>query len=107
MKNADFNKFWKRNRSDLVRLLKSLKPHIGDDYRATEDPDDTIPAMQITISINDDCDSWTYQTGDNSYTGSCYHHPYWGVGTLYRRSNSPRLANELIRDLAEQIEFEN
>jgi hypothetical protein len=106
MKLEEFESFWKANISDLTELLKELKKAIGDEYRASCDPEDTLPAMQITISINENFSDWSYQTGDNSYSGSCYHHPFWGVGTIHRKSNSPELAKELIEDLSNQINFE-
>jgi hypothetical protein len=104
MKTETFDTFWRANKADLVQLLKSLKPTIGSGYRA--DDSETLPSMSITISVNDDCTEWSCQTGDNSYTGGCYSHRYWGVGTLYRRSNSAKLASELIDSLADAIGWE-
>lgn len=76
---------------EWVRLFRSLKPEIGDDYRASDDCDDNTPGMQVTIgftpSDNDGPAGWHYQTGDNSYSGGAYGHAHWGVISLYRRSN--------------------
>lgn len=99
-----WEQFRQEVRSDLVRLLKNLKKEIGDEYRASEE--DTLPSMEITIASNEDLSDWTYQTGDNSYTGSCYHYPHWGVGVLYRRSDTEALANELLDNLSECYQFE-
>lgn len=86
-----------------TKLFKSLKQDIGDDYRASEDED--TPGMCVTIGFtpaNDERDaSWSYQTGDNSYTGGAYGHPHWAVVSLYRRSNSRELANECAEQIAE------
>lgn len=98
----DFDLFWKHNKKELIQVLKNLKKEIDDDMR--DDPSD-LPSLFITISINKDFTSWSIQTGDNSYSGSCYGDPYWGIGSLYRRSNSKDLASELISDLANQIQF--
>lgn len=87
---------------ELRRLLIALKPDICDDYR--ESPDD-LPGMYITIGVNPDCTEWNYQTGDNSYTGGAYSHPYWGVGRLYRRSNCRELAAEIVADAIGQIDL--
>lgn len=86
-----------------TRLFKSLKPTIGNDYRASDDADDNLPGMCVTIGFTpateeDNC-SWSYQTGDNSYSGGAYGHPHWAVVSLYRRSNS----RELAEDCASQI----
>lgn len=103
MKYSDFETFWENNKKYLVITLMSQKKYIDDDMR--DYPED-LPYMTITISVNKECTDCAMQTGDNSYTGACYGHPYWGVGTLHRRSNCKKLADDLISDLAEQIDFE-
>jgi hypothetical protein len=78
-----------------TRLLRSLKKNIADDYRAGEDED--IPGMCVTFGLGEDQDgalSWSYQTGDNSFTGGAYGFSAWGVVSLYRRSNSRELAED-------------
>jgi hypothetical protein len=88
---------------EITALLKSLKGEIGDDYRATDGPDDNQPGMCVTVATDDNAESWVYQTGDNSYSGACYHKPHWAVIYLYRRSKSAELAADAIRDLGEAI----
>ena len=88
----------------ITRLLKALKPDIGDEYRACED--DECPGMQVTIGATPDENgdlSWSYQTGDNSYTGGAYSHANWGVIYLYRRSKSAELARQAVEEIAESI----
>lgn len=104
MEAETFDRFWKENKENLVSLLKALIPDIQDEYKESEED---LPSIHITISINDDCSTWSYQTGNNSYTGSCYGDPYWGIGDLYRESDCNELAEELINNLASAIEFEN
>ena len=87
--------------TELTALVACLQKEIGDDYRASED--DETPSMQITIATNDAIDAWTYQTGDNSYTGGCYHFPHWGVGAIYRDSNPADVAKGLIADMLEAM----
>lgn len=81
---------------EIRNLLIELKKQIGDDYRADEES--TVPSMQVTIGASKD-GSWSYQTGDNSYTGGAYCHPFWGVVYLYRRSNCTELAKDAIRQI--------
>ena len=92
---------------EWTKLFKALKADIADDYRASDDPDDTTPGMQVTIGFtpaNEDNEaSWSYQTGDNSYTGGAYSHPHWAVVSLYRRSNSRELAEECASQIAELV----
>lgn len=95
-----------RARNEWARLLRRLKPDIGDEYRASDDPDDDIPGMQVTfgVTLNEDGGlSWSYQTGDNSYSGGAYGHPVWAVVSLYRRSNSRELAAEAMEEALSQL----
>lgn len=97
---------YSRLEKQVALLLKSLKPDIGDDYRATDDPDDNTPGMCVTIGATPQSDgvlSWNYQTGDNSYTGGAYGHAYWGVIYLYRRSNCKELAHNAVEEIADAI----
>lgn len=93
---------WARIEREICTLLKHLKREIGDDYRASDDPDDTTPGMQVTVSTRDGSD-WSYQTGDNSYSGGCYGHPHWSVVYLYRRSNCAELASSAVSELADAV----
>jgi hypothetical protein len=91
---------------ELSSLVRSLKPTIDDvywEYRSPNaDPDDTVPSMDLTIGWSPDSGAWSYQTGDNSYTGGAYGHPIWAVATIDRRCNSRDIARELIMQLDEQ-----
>lgn len=86
---------------ELASLIKSLKGDICDDYRCSDDPEDTTPGIQITIGANDK--SWHYQTGDNSYSGGAYGYSHWGIGYIYRNSNSREVAKEVLEDLYSQL----
>ena len=62
--------------SQIRSLLIELKSQIGDDYRASDDPEDSRPAMSVTIATTDGS-AWGYQTGDNSYSGGAYSFRHW------------------------------
>lgn len=87
---------------DIRALLIDLKGDIGDEYRASDDPEDTTPGMSVTIGWNDKTGQWSYQTGDNSFTGGAYSYPIWAVVSLYRKSNSTDLAKDILSQLADQ-----
>lgn len=98
---------YKKLEREVTQLLKALKKDIADEYRCSDDPDDNVPGMCVTVGATPHKDghlAWGYQTGDNSFTGGAYGHPYWGVGYLYRRSNSAEVAKEMIEEIADQIE---
>ena len=91
-----------------TQLFKALKGDICDEYRVSEDSDeDDLPGMCVTIGFTpatEDKDaSWSYQTGDNSYSGGAYLHPHWAVVSLYRRSNSRELAEECANQIADLV----
>jgi len=81
-------------KNEIYHLLGQLKKEIGDEYRASDDPGDNKPGMQVTLAT--DGERWNYQTGDNSYTGACYSLPYWATISLYRNSNRKCLVNEVF-----------
>lgn len=88
---------------EIADLLIALKPDISDDFRCQDSDMDDLPGMTVTIGYDPKDKTWSYQTGDNSYSGSCYHYPYWAVVSLYRRSNSRELALEVINQILDQL----
>jgi len=88
-----------------TKLLIELKAGIGEDYRAYDG--DETPGMQVTFGFTPESEekdfSWSYQTGDNSYTGGAYSHRYWGVVSLYRRSKSRDIAEDAANQIADQL----
>lgn len=90
-----------------TELVKALVPTIADDYRATDDPDDTEPGMCLTVGFtpeteDNDC-RWNYQTGDNSFTGGAYGHPHWAVVYLSRESVASDVADEIANQISELV----
>ena len=81
---------------EVKELLDLLKPNIGEGIEE--------PAMTVTIATGDG-KLWTYQTGDNSYMGSCYGYPYWGVITLSKDSDTLELARLGCEEMFEQMEY--
>lgn len=88
---------------EIAELVAALIPEIGDEYRATDDPEDTEPGMCLTIGTDDEAASWSYQTGDNSYTGGAYGSPHWAVVYLSRESDPAVVAREACEELAEML----
>ena len=83
---------------DLTRLFIDLKQTIDDDCRIELQEDD-VPTLQVTIGFDPETGEWSYQTGDNSFTGGAYGFPVWAVVYLQRRSNSRDLAHEVISQI--------
>lgn len=86
--------------TEVAALLAELIPTIGDEYRASDD-DDT-PSMLVTVGA-DESGAWSYQTGDNSFTGGAYGFLAWGVGYLYRDSDPRAVARGIVDEIAEAL----
>lgn len=84
--------------SALTILITGIKRYIGDDCRASEE--DTLPSIQLTVGADEK--GWDYQSGDNSYSGGAYFYRYWGVVSVYRRSNSRELARDILDQIKDQ-----
>ena len=85
--------------AEITALCASLIPDIRDDYRATtDDPYDDVPGMTVTVGA-DESGAWSYQTGDNSYTGGAYGFPAWGVGYLFRDSDPAAVAENIVDEI--------
>ena len=91
-----------REVSALVRHVAKQVPRANDpdanDYRMD---DESLPSIDLTIGFNPDDGSWSYQTGDNSFTGGVYGYPIWAVTSVYRRQDSRAVARDLINQLYE------
>ena len=87
------------DRGELTDLVKACQGEIGDEYRASEDEEDDQPGMQLTVGWDGKKD-WSYQTGDNSFTGGAYGYQHWAVISVYRDSD----AGDLAGDIHEQLE---
>lgn len=83
-------------------LLRSLKHDIGDEFRCSDDAEDTMPGMLVTFGL-DDAGEWSYQTGDNSFTGGAYGFAAWGCACLHRRSNCKELAQSAFNEAADLL----
>lgn len=88
--------------STLARLVRAVRGDIEDDYRATDDPDDDTPGVCLTVGADGNgADSWSYQTGDNSFAGGAYGYPHWAVVSVYRDDDSRKLARDILGQLAD------
>jgi len=82
----------------LASALTDAKRHIDNDMTREGD---TCPSMDVTLACG--VNGYALQLGDNSFTGSAYSFPHWGVSTLYRRSNARELARDLIDQCRELV----
>ena len=99
-------------RQELYSLLVAIKKdadwyNLRRDFREA-DPDDSVPYVDVTIGCTFDfaegCITWSFQTGDNSYTGGAYSHSEWFTTSVLSRSNCKDLAKDLIEEIAGRIQ---
>ncbi len=89
--------------AEISKLLKNIQKFITDDNRASDDPEDTTPGIQITVATTTG-ESWDYQTGDNSYSGGAYCHPHWSVQSIYKDTDCDALAETIVDELLGMVE---
>ena len=61
---------------------------------------DQIDSLDITVAA-DGKGGYTYQTGDNSFMGSCYGYPFWGVSSVSGGVNAREIAVEIREQILE------
>ena len=87
---------------EVAEIITRIINHLNDNDCSPE-------GMDLTIATNGEavkgigCADWTFQTGDNSYSGSCYHYRHWAVTTVYPDTNPSETAIELINQLDESF----
>ena len=85
-------------KSDIKGLINDCKAEIDDECRAYENDDE--PGIQLTVGW-DGVRDWSFQTGDNSFTGGAYGYPHWAVVAVYRDTDAGELADEIHEQLEE------
>jgi hypothetical protein len=95
-------------RNEFARQIIAIKKSTyWPDFRlggVCSDPDDDGPSyLQITFGTDEALSTWSFQTGDNSYTGGAYGFPYWGICYVRPTTNSKEAAMEAIDQILESI----
>jgi hypothetical protein len=87
---------------ELAALVRAVKRDIDTDcYADEEDAHAGGPnGISLTVGWQED-GGWSYQTGDNSFTGGAYGYPHWSVVGVYRGSNSRDVARDIRSQLAD------
>ena len=59
--------------------------------------------LDITFGTNENGTEWSYQTGDNSFTGGCYCHPHWAVEYIGKDTDRVELRDSIVDQLNELL----
>lgn len=60
--------------------------------------------LDLTVALSEDLDQWSFQTGDNSYTGGAYISPHWAVVTIHEDSNQGEVVEDIFWQWEEIIQ---
>ena len=80
-------------KTDIYDFINQYLPEFKRDSKEYD-------GLDITFATNDEGDTWSYQTGDNSYTGGAYGLPHWSVSFI----DTETVASELYSDVINQLE---
>lgn len=83
------------NKTNVAKLIKYIKKNWGVSKEG----------MDLTVGYNPKTKEWDYQTGDNSYSGACYFYPLWGVTTIFPKSKSKDLAQDVVNQIKDQVAY--
>ena len=64
-------------------------------------------SLCLTVGFTPETDgreaSWSYQTGDNSYSGGAYGHPHWAVVWITAESDPAEVASEIAEEIGSLV----
>jgi len=94
-------------KDDILALMTSELESWKADALAYCEPEDEsdAPYLELTIACSDDGQAWSYQTGDNSYTGGAYSLPHWAVTSIDLDTTMSELYAEIVSQLEELLAY--
>ena len=88
-------RFLRENHEYFSGLGAALK---AESIEADPESDEWL-GMDLTVATDDGWNEWSYQTGDNSYTGGCYFFHHWAVVTYY----GDETADDMVASVLDQL----
>ena len=85
----------------LINKLPPLADVVGVVMHVRSMCDSEDEHIDITIGWNAETGHWSWQSGDNSFTGGAYGFPLWAVGSVGAGTDAEKLAHDLREDLLE------
>ena len=64
--------------------------------------EDDVAYNYLTVGMNDSGE-WSFQTGDNSFTGGAYGYPHWAVVSVFEDSDPEQVCQEIISQLEDLL----
>jgi len=86
---------------EMQHELRTQLPELHNALQAYLSTDPDTATLDVTVAT--DGSEWSYQTGDNSYTGSAYLFPHWAIYTIDTSTDGADFALEVIEQLSELL----
>lgn len=88
-------------KEDLLDVIKYAISTVDPDNFEGEDEDD-IAYNDLTVGMNDSGE-WSFQTGDNSFTGGAYGYAHWAVTSVFEDSDPEAVYQEIVEQLEDLL----
>ena len=97
---------------EVLDDISKLAQSIHDDYMsdaetvayAIDENSEGVQMLTIGASVDDNGDvAWSWQSGDNSYTGGAYPYEHWGVCYFDPETNGDNYAKQVVTDLIQGL----
>ena len=98
-------------RADVIADIAQLAQSLHDEYMeddeivaaANDENGEGVMLLTIGAGVSDDDVDWSWQSGDNSYTGGAYSYPNWGVVWFSPEMTGKEYAKEIVDDLVNSL----
>lgn len=97
-------------KTEIAEFITGALPALKNDaekYGCLDETDHIIYGMDLTIACCKDGKTWNFQTGDNSFTGSCYSLPCWAVTSIHADTEPSELIESVIEQLEDSLYYHN
>jgi hypothetical protein len=85
----------------LVKLVKAIKEDVRQHGGNAFSFQTGAKSLTLTVGASGEGrDSWSFQTGDNSFMGGAYLYPHWAVVEVSVRDNAEEVADDILDQLA-------
>jgi hypothetical protein len=91
-------------RDDLIKLinlnLSDWQSYLDVMSDVADTDEDECNFNDLTVGLSENGQEWSYQTGDNSFTGGAYSFPHWAVVSFSKDTTPKELIDDLLQNIA-------
>ena len=89
-------------RDDLLDVIRYAISTVSPEDFASAIEEDEAPYNYLTVGMNDSGE-WSFQTGDNSFTGGAYGYAHWAVVSVFEDSDPEEVYQEIVSQLEDLL----